>query len=48
MWSPCAGATAAYLTVLDGVTLEGLMPGNRADGDSGATVKSIPLRAQQP
>ena len=41
-------ATAAYLTVLDGVTLESLMPGSGADSGSGAVFKSIPLRAQQP
>lgn len=41
-------ATAAYLTVLDGVTLENLMPSSRADGDSGTLLKSIPIQAQRP
>ncbi|MCX7257395.1 MAG: Rrf2 family transcriptional regulator [Polaromonas sp.] len=36
-------ATASYLTVLDGVTLEGLMP-----SDGGTLFKSIPIQAQQP
>ena len=41
-------ATAAYLTVLDGVTLESLMPSGHADGDNGTAFKSIPLRGQHP